>query len=62
MNDEERMQQLQARKRTLKHAIREERIKQNAADREARKQERFSRLKNETRELEIMAERLGINV
>lgn len=63
MNDiDEKMLDLQARKRALKHAIREERIRQNAVDREQRKAERFRRLKNETTDLEDMAARLGIRV
>ena len=63
MNDiDERMLQLQARKRTLKFAIREERIRQNAIDREQRKQERFRKLQQETKDLEDTAYHIGAKV
>jgi hypothetical protein len=60
MNDDNIVQDLQARKRALKHAIREERLRLNAIDREARKRERVRKLKDENDSLAREAHRLGI--
>ncbi len=62
MNDiDDKLMNLQARKRALKHAIREERIRQNAVDREQKKQERLRKLQNETAWLMDQAAALGIH-
>lgn len=63
MNDmDDKLMNLAARKRALKHAIREERIRQNALSREQAKMDRIARLKRETEYLEQQAANLGIDL
>lgn len=58
MNDylDEQIQDLQAQKRHIKHLMREERLRQNAKDREERKRERIRKLKSEVADLAAQAE------
>lgn len=60
MNDKDIEKVLRAKKRALRHVIREERIRLNAIEQEKRKQERIYRLEQDVETLNAEAYRLGI--
>jgi hypothetical protein len=60
MYDKNDEQVLKARKRALQHAIREERIRLNAIEKERNRRERIRKLQEETEELERQARNLDI--